>query len=220
MEAPVAPWVLTGESIVALVRCPDRDEPLPAGLQRLPGPSLLIAAAYSATPAGAYLEFGVGCMARLGSRVGWCFSTMVVDRAEARVGGRTNWGFPKDLGRLSWSLDGDERVLRWHDRGITVRGVPGRVVLPMLVPVRALQRRTDGPVFVPGRLRGLGRLASVHVDVPDADALHRLAGVHRGVNVRGMRFVVQPARQTVGRATLRAPLRAPEPALSLPTPGV
>ena len=50
--------------------------------------------------------------------------------------------------------DGDVRELRWVDRDITVRGVASRVPLPFLLPLRAVQRRNDGPVVVPGRLQG------------------------------------------------------------------
>ena len=82
-----------------------------------------------------------------------------------------------------------------------------------------MQRRTDGPVVVPGRLRGLARYAHVDVDIPDDDALSALAGRHHGLTVDGMRFVVRPARSPVGwTSTLRAPLHAPEPALSSPVP--
>ena len=220
MTTPYAPWVLSGESIVALVRVPGPLGVLPPGLHRVPGPVLVVAVRYGGSPVGPYLELAVGEPARLGTRLGWCMTTMVVDSADSRVGGRASWGFPKEIGSLSWERDGDVRELRWAERHVVVRGVPGRFRLPVLVPVRALQRRTDGPVVVPGRLRGLARLARVTVEVPAADVLAPLAGAHRGVTVDGMRFVVQPARHPFGlTSSLRAPLHAPEPALSssLPT---
>ncbi|MCU1375344.1 MAG: hypothetical protein JWO68_2630 [Actinomycetia bacterium] len=220
MSAPVAPWALTGESLMALARCPTPPGPLPAGMAKLPGPALVIANRYTDSPVGPYLELALGCPARLGARPGWCFTTVVVDHADARMGGRLNWGFPKELGKLLWRHDGDERELRWVDRDICVRGTPTKFVLPLLVPMRALQRRADGPVVVPARLRGKGRIASVNVYVPQDDPLVALAGTHRGVHVAGMRFTVRPARHPVGFAsTLLAPLRAPEPALSWSAPG-
>jgi hypothetical protein len=193
---------------------------LPDGLRPLPGPLLVVANRFTDSPVGPYLELAIARPARLGLRPGWCFTTMVVDRPEARLGGRLNWGFPKDLGRLVWAHDGDDRELRWSDRDICVRGVPSKLVLPFLVPMRALQRRGDGPVVVPARMRGRARRASVTVYAPQDDPLGPAAGTHRGVHLAGMHFVVRPARQPVGRAsTLLAPLRAPEPALSWRTPG-
>jgi len=220
MSAPVAPWALTGESLVALARCSDVPGPLPDGLRRVPGPALIVANRYAQSPVGPYLELAIGCLARLGPRPGWCFTTMVVDNPEARVGGRLNWGFPKELGRLLWSHDGDERELRWVDRDICVRGVPSSLALPMLMPMRALQRRGDGPVVIPGRVWGRAHFASVRVYAPQDDPLVALAGRHRGAHLAGMHFNVRPARRPVGfTSTLLAPLQAPEPALSSCAPG-
>lgn len=220
MSAPVAPWALTGESLVAVTRGGAAASPLPAGMARIPGPGLVIANRYTDSPVGPYLELAIGCLARLGARPGWCFTVMVVDNPEARMGGRLNWGFPKELGKLLWRQDGDERELRWVDRDLCIRGVPSKFVLPMLVPMRALQRRADGPVVVPARLRGRARPAQVTVYAPQDDPLAGLAGKHRGVHVAGMKFTVRPARHPIGLAsTLLAPLRAPEPALSWSAPG-
>ena len=219
-SSPQAPWTLAGESIVGLAWPRRPLGPFPAGVRPVPGPVLVAAVRYSGSPVGPYVELAVGEPARLGVRLGWCMTTMVVDSAEARVGGRSAWGFPKELGTLVWDRDGDERSLRWVERGIEVRGVPARWRLPVLVPVRALQRRADGPVIVPGRLRGVARPARVEVDVRDGgDPLAPLAGRHRGCTVDGMRFVVRPARHPFGLASsLRAPLAAPEPALSSSVP--
>lgn len=216
---PYAPWHLSGESMVCLAHA-GRLLPLPAGLHRVPGPALVAAVRYAGSPVGPYLELAIGQPARLGPRIGWCITAMVVDSAESRTGGRASWGFPKELGTLTWDRDGDERELTWVERGITVRGRPGRVRVPMLVPVRAIQRRTDGPVIVPGRLRGLARLARLSVEVrAEDDVLRPLAGTHRGITVDGMRFVAHPARHPFGlTSSLRAPLHAPEPALSSSVP--
>ena len=197
-----------------------RAQPLPDGLRRVPGPWLVVALRYEASPVGPYLELAVGVPARLGVRIGWCITTMVVDSAEARAGGRQGWGFPKELGSLVWSRDGAERSLRWAERGIEVRGRPSRFRLPVLVPVRALQRRSDGPVVAPGRLRGVARPARVSVEVPANTASGSSAGSHPGLTVDGMRFVARPARRPFGiTSSLRAPLVAPEPALSSTVPG-
>ncbi len=213
--------VLAGESIIGLARCPAPLGAMPPGVHRVPGPVLVAAVHYEDSDLGPYLELAIGEPARLGVRLGWCISTMVVDSAASRAEGRATHGFPKELGSLAWDRDGDERELRWRERQIAVRGVPSAFRLPVLVPVRALQRREDGPVVVPGRLRGVARLARVEVATPDDDPLWPLAGVHRGCTVAGMRFRVGHARTPFGLAsTLRAaPLHPPpEPALSSPPP--
>jgi hypothetical protein len=144
-----------------------------------------------------------------------CITTMAVTSVDSRLGGRVNWGFPKELGTLVWLDEGDGRVLRWEEREIVVRATPVGPPLPVLLPLRALQRRADGPVSILGHARGRGRVARVEVSVPEEDPLAGLAGRHRGLIVAGLRLVVHPARCPVGlTATLRAPLRAPEPALS------
>ena len=218
MTAP-APWSLTGESLACLVRTPGNAPPLPAGLERLPGPSLLVAVSYSGSPVGRYLELAVGQPARLGARPGWCITTMVVDSAESRADGRLNWGYPKELGSLTWRSDGDLRELQWAEGGLTVSGRRTRARLPFLVPVRSLQRRADGPVVVPGRLWGRGCFTDVQVAGGEERGLDWLAGTHIGGHVAGMRLLISPARRPFGWASsLRAPLLSPEPAMLLRRP--
>ena len=220
MTTPVAPWPLSGECMVALARSPVRLGELPLGLSPMAGRVLVVAARYDASPVGRYTELAIGEPARLGARPGWCFTTVAVSSQEARMGGRLNWGFPKELAALEWSTSGDERVLRWPERDVVVRGVVSRVAFPLALPMRALQRRNDGPVLVPSVLRGLGHLARVSVEAPAGDPLSPLVGHHRGLDVGTLRFTVRPARHPIGLAsTFRAPLRAPEPALSLLAPG-
>jgi hypothetical protein len=142
-------------------------------------------------------------------------TTMVVNVPDARVGGVVNWGFPKVLGTLRWSIDGEERSLRWEEGDVVVRGRTTGVPLPMLVPLRAVQHRSDGPVVVPASILGTARLGRVQVDVATDSPLTGLAGLHLGAFVAGMRFNVDPARVPAGlTSTLRAPLAAPEGALT------
>lgn len=219
MTSPPAPWRLSGECVIGLALTGGGVH-LPAGVERLPGPRIVIAARYDSSPVGPYMEFAVASPARAGARPGLCVETMAVTSAEARVGGRTNWGFPKELGTLSWSSDGDERTLRWDERKISVTAVAGGVPLPTLVPLRAAQRRSDGLVTVGGRLRGLARLASVEISVPDDDPLAALAGRHHGAVVSGAHLVMSKARlHEKSRAAERAPRGAAEPALSCPHRG-
>jgi hypothetical protein len=220
VTAPAAPWVVDGEAMVALVPCSVSVGDLPTGISAMPGLALVVAARYLDSPVGPYLELAVGQPARLGPRPGWCFTTMVVNNPEARLGGRVNWGFPKDVGELVWDADGPHHELRWLDRDVTVRGTASRFSMPVYLPIRSLQRRADGPVVVPVRLRGWGRAGSVWVDTADGDDLAPLRGRHRGAHVGGLRLVTRPARAPIGlTSTLLAPLRAPEPALSCAAPG-
>lgn len=213
--APHAPWALAGECLLALVADGSGDRELPDGLRPLPGPSVVLAARYDDSPVGPYRELAFGDPARLGMRPGVCITTMVVDSPDSRIGGRVNWGFPKELGTLGWSAEGDDRVLRWEERDIVLRAVPAGPAVPMVLPLVALQRRSDGPVVVRGRIRGLARIAAVEIGIPSDDPLAGSAGTARGALVAGLRLVVNPARRPTGlTATLRAPLRAPEPALT------
>jgi len=214
VTAPHAPWKLLGDCVTGLARRP-RGGALPDGLRPLLGPAIVIAARYQESPVGPYSEMVVAEPARLGLRPGLCATTVVVDSPAARVGGRLNWGFPKELGTLLWEREGEERGLRWVERGMVVRGRPSGPVLPLLIPFRNLQRRSDGPVVVPASIRGRGHVARVEVEVDDNDPLVWLAGSHRGVVVDGLHFTLDPARLPAGlTSTLRAPLTAPEPAMT------
>jgi hypothetical protein len=204
-----------GESLLALASVKEPLGDLPEGLRRVPGPSSITAARYDESPVGPYRELAIGQPAHLGARLGLCITTMVVTSVDSRLGGRVNWGFPKEMGTLVWLDEGDDRVLRWEERDIVVRASPVGPPLPVLLPLPALQRRADGLVSVRGHARGRGRVARVDVEVPADDPLAGLAGRHRGLMIAGMRLVMNPARRPVGlTATLRAPLRAPEPALT------
>ena len=214
-ELPHAPWLLGGESLLALASVKEQLGDVPEGLRRVPGPCSITAARYDDSPVGPYRELAIGQPAHLGARLGLCITTIVVTSVDSRLGGRINWGFPKEMGTLVWLDEGDDRVLRWEERDIVVRASPVGPPLPVLVPLRALQRRADGLVSIRGHARGRGRVAHVDVEVPADDPLAALAGRHRGLMIAGMRLVMNPARRPVGlTATLRAPLRAPEPALT------
>lgn len=212
---PRPPWTLSGECIAALVPGRAVRLPVPLPVRRLPGPALIAAMRYADSPVGPYHELTVGVPARIGARLGFCFPLMVVTSADSRVGGRQNWGFPKELGTLQWGAHGDLVELRWAERDLTLRAHVRRPSFPGFGPVRALQARGDGPVVVPGRVFGWMHLGPVEISVPDDDELCGIAGERRGAVIRGLSFVVRPARAPVGRArTLLAPSGAVEPALS------
>lgn len=215
-EAPHAPWALRGEVVLAWAwRPPTPSAPLPEGVLPLPGPVAVVGVRYTVSPVGPYLELAVAQPARLGLRPGLCVTTSVVSEPAARVGYRLNWGVPAEVGRLSWSADADDRVLRWEDRGVEMRvhGVGPR--FPAVVPTRSVQRRGDGPVVVPRRLAALLRFARTAVVVPVDDPLAWLAGPHPGALLSAARMLVRPARHPSGLlSSFRAPLRAAEPGLS------
>ncbi|HUQ39686.1 MAG TPA: acetoacetate decarboxylase family protein [Acidimicrobiales bacterium] len=210
-DLPEAPWRLSGEALVGLVWAGRDRRPLPDGVGRLPGPTLVGAVSYTSTPVGRYRELFVARPSRLGMRPGLTVTTMVVDSADSRMAGRLSWGLPKELGTLEWSVDGDERVMTWRERGLVLRGTTSAFRLPVIAPVRTMQRRADGAVLVPGRWWGRVSMARVTVETADDDDLAPLAGVHRGLGIRGLGLVMQPARHPLGRLkSLTAPATAPE----------
>jgi hypothetical protein len=216
-EAPHAPWALRGEVVVAWAgRRASGAGALPVGLRPLPGPTLLIGVRYTASPVGPFVELAVAVPARLGLRPGFFAMVDVVSEPAAKVGLRCNWGFPADVGRVTWSVDGDERVVRWEDGGVVLRAAPYGVRVPVVARVRSVQRRGDGPVMVPRRLLSMGRLARTVVNVPSEDPeLAWLAGPHGGLVLSSARVVMRPARHPLGLlSSFRAPLRAAEPGLS------
>ena len=222
------PWKLTGESIVAWTRVPRAarrrlGSALPRGVRMLPGfPAAVVGVAYQDSPVGPYHEFSIGVVARIGLRPGLCVVTQVVDLAAARMVYREHWGLPTELGRFLWSRDGDERSMRWEERGVVLRGKPVALRVPLVVPMRSVQRRSDGPVVLPRRLWGLMRVARATIEVADplneqeAD-LSWTVGDHPGAMFSAMRVVAGRARHPIGAmSTLRAPAisgGAAEPAL-------
>lgn len=213
-DAPFAPWVLRGEALVAFVRRGGYGTRLPDGIAAMPGPALVLAVRFTSSPVGPYLRLAVAEPARLGGRLGWCLTTVVVNNQQAWRGERLNWGVPAQLGLLGWAQENEERQLVWEDRRIEVRGSAGGRAFPLMCPVRSLQQRGDGAVVVPGRLRGRARLARIDLRTEEDDELSWLCGRHRGFVLSGLQQVVRKGRQPVGlTATLLAPARAPEPAL-------
>ena len=156
MTSPVAPWALGGESLVGLARGGRRPWRAAArGLEPLPGPCLVAARPLHGSPVGPYLELAVGEPARLGLRPGWCFTTMVVDSCRGPARRAPQLGVPEGARPASCGRRrrrAGAALGRPRHRGAGPAGPVRRC--RCLVPVRALQRRADGPVVVPGRWRG------------------------------------------------------------------
>ena len=207
-------WALRGEAIVGFVRRPRRLVPLPTGLKRLPGPAIVVAQQFKDSPVGAFRTLAIGEPARLGARPGYYYGLAVLDNPEARRAGRQYWGYPYELGRLTWSSDADARIVTWEERSITITAEVRGKRLPLMWNTRSLQHRRDGPVIVPSRLRALARRSRVIVETSEQDPLAAIAGPHPGAILDGLLLRRNPARRPLGMfSTLRAPLRAPEPGI-------
>lgn len=219
-----APWMLRGEAIIVAVRRRSIGAAaftaavgeIPAGLARIPGPIVVVAERFDHSPVGPYISLAFGQPARLGLRPGLCFTRMVVNNADRRTVGRLNWGFPGEVGVITWTSDADVAVVRWEEGDIELRCPRrSRAGVPMLLPLRSLQHRADGPVVVPVRMWGRLHAARTEVVATAGDPLAVLSGTHGSVWMAGVRTVIHPARHPAGRlSSLQAPLRAPEPGWS------
>jgi hypothetical protein len=205
---------MQGEAVVAFSR---RRPPhtLPLGIAPAPGPTMITASRFSSSPIGPFLQLAVAVPARLGGRLGWCVTLLVVDRQDARTGARLNWGFPAQLGTLRWLAEGRTRQLAWDERGVVVSARGRGPKVPLAVPHRELQSRGDGPVMVPDRLLGLFQVAGVGLEAPSDDELGAVVGRHPGTLVGGVHRLMREARTPVGLiAPLRPPVAVTEPLLS------
>jgi hypothetical protein len=203
---------MTGECILATVGPQEMAGPLPADVRALPGPAILVAERHTDSPAGPFATFVLGRPARIGARVGLCFTTAGVSSSSSRTAGRHHWGFPGEAATLRWESALDDHTITWEERGIVVQAHFGRRAVPVIIPFRAVQHRDDGPVVVPGRLRGRARLGRLTLSPLDGDGA---PSSHRAAHVAGLRLVLDPARSPVGRLrTLLAPVPSPgiEPA--------
>lgn len=207
-------WVLRGEAFVGLSRRPRRLFPLPTGLQRAPGPALIVAESFDESPVGPYKCIRIGEPARLGARPGFYFGLAVLDSQEARRVGRQYWGYPYELGHIGWSNAGAMRRCTWDERGIELMAPLTKMRLPLIGTVKGVQRRLDGPVVVPSFVRAVARPTRLEIACNADDPLAVIAGEHRGLVLDGLAVRRNPARRAQGVfSTLRAPLRAPEPGI-------
>ncbi len=227
-SASPAPWRLVGECVLAWAPAPhELRSLLPKGVGALPGRAALVGVSYTDSPVGPYLELSLALPARIGLRPGLCVVFQIVSSAEARRSYRSNWGLPATVGPLSWHRDGAIRILRCDEPGVEIRGEPVLPPMPIVVPVRSVQRRSDGPVLLPRRFVGLVRLSRTTVvldahhehDGVEGGPLSGLGGMHPGAVMSGVRILARPARHPAGLwSSLRAPLHAPEPAFARVAP--
>lgn len=214
MSPPASAWNLEGEAIVAYTSRRPQRPPLPPGLSTLPGPALVSAARYTHSPFGPFLELAVAEPVRLGARMGWCRTLVVVDRSDVRIDDRLQWGFPAELGLLRWFARGDERELVWENHDLVVRGHPHGPPMPYFSPQRTLQERNREPIVVPGHARGMARAARVTVHTMPGDSFAGLAGRHVGLMISGLHRVWRDAQLPTRRrpSFVAAPAPVPRPA--------
>ncbi len=128
---------------------------------------------------------------------------MAVSSNDSVVGGRSNWGFPKELSQLSWRTDEHGSSLVSEDLEVQARVRPRGPEVPLVAPLFCLQRRADGPVHVLGWLRGRFRPARVHVRANASEHLQFVDGHHQGLMVNKLRLVVNAADRFDGPTELR-----------------
>ena len=234
---PAAPWRLGGGAsavVLGWVRVPrsvSLGALLPAGVSVLPGVrwGALVGASYSASPVGPYVEMSLAVPARLGLRPGLCVVTGAVSSAAARSAYRGFWGVPVGLGALTFRVEdmAGGAACSWPEMGWRVEGRPLGMRFPVALPVRSVQRRSDGPILLPRRLWGWMRFAGVEVsctpgpggagvgDWAWVSSASRPSGRWPGAVLTGVNIVASAARTPAGVwSSLRAPLGAAEPAVA------
>jgi hypothetical protein len=165
-DAP-PPWTLRGEAIV-----------LP--LLRFDNKKLLVGAQmwvrYDSSPVGAYDEYAVAKLARIGQNWGPHIFEMAVSSEHSMRCGRTNWGFPKVVRALKYLRHG--LSVRFEDSGRARLFRLSRFSLPIAAVAWTVQVLEGQSVRVPMSIRGRARLCWSRKRV--------------GVCVERFEFVVQP----------------------------
>jgi hypothetical protein len=210
-----ARWALHGESVVALVSARPVNIPLPRAFHRLPGPTFVVAERFEDSPVGAFTVLSVGMPVRVGVRPAWHHFISVVSSTDARRAGRSFWGFPHQLGTISWITEGRMTRIRWEEQELSIDALSRERAMPFLLPLRSAQVRSDGPVVVPEWMRGMSRRAQIEISCADQGPGSFLDGSHKGFCISGLHIRRRPARVPAGLFTsLRAPMRSPEPGVA------
>jgi hypothetical protein len=210
-----ARWALHGEAVVALVGARPGHDLVQRSLHPLPGPTLVIAERFTDSPVGPFSVLSVGMPVRLGLRPAWHYFVSVISSTNARRAGRAFWGFPHQLGTLSWVHEGDVTRIRWEEQELSIDASTKRGRVPFLVPMRSAQVRGDGPVVVPQWMRGSARRADVEISSAEQGPGSFLHGCHQGVCISSLHVRRSPARVPSGIFTsLRAPLGSPDPGVA------
>lgn len=210
-----ARWALLGDSVVAFAHVKPERGVIARPLHRLPGPVVVVAERFAESPIGAFSVLSIGSFVRLGVRPALHYFVSVVSSTEARRTGRSFWGFPYQLGTLTWNIDAVNSQVRWEEQELTIHAHSSSRSFPFVVPVRSAQIRTDGPVVVPEWSRGRARRSVVDVSCADQGPGAFLKGQHNGFTVSGLSVRRMPARVPYGVfSSLRAPLRPVDPGVA------
>jgi hypothetical protein len=175
---PPAPWTLRGEGWVLPFRLPTS---VAREVTHLPdhraselrgGIAVLMLVDYASSPVGPYRELLTfpGMLPFADGRSHPTIDRIVVDSHRSVLGGRANWGIPKELGSFSWNRHGAGRGTDQIEVAIddvtvarfTVRSVgPHAPALLSSLPgfARTVAQERDGTTFVT-KLSGHGRVAA------------------------------------------------------------
>lgn len=215
MASDSARWALLGESVVAFAHVRTERSSIPRTLHRIPGPVVVIAERFAESPIGPFSVLSIGAFVRLGLRPAMHYFVSVVSSTEARRTGRSYWGFPYQLGTLSWNVDAVHTRVRWEEQELMIHARAHRRPVPFLLPVRSAQIRSDGPVVVPEWTRGFARRSQVAISSASQGPAAFLDGEYKGFRISGLHVHRSPARVPFGLfSSLRAPLRSPEPGVA------
>lgn len=215
MSNASARWALQGESVMVLVPARPAVDSSPNSLHRLPGPTVVVAEHFTDSPVGPFVVLSIGSPVRLGMRPALHYFVSVISSTTARRAGRSFWGFPHQLGTLSWVCEGDMTHIRWEEQELAIDAQASRRALPFFLPMRSAQVRTDGPVIVPSWNRGMARRAQVDISSAEQGPAAFLGGSFRGLCISGLNVRRKEARVPAGVfSSLRAPLRAPDPGVA------
>lgn len=192
--APPAPWHLTGSGAILLYRFP-RPWALAHGLVPdalrgafVGGVGAVMLVDYSSSPVGPYCEaLFIPGLFRLDGRLAFSITRIVVSSEASVLGGRANWGLPKEL--AAFELNGERFSVRQAGGPLLEAELRGHgPYLPLVTawsprPLLIAQWR-DGRRFIT-ELRGKGavqfaRLASLRADAahfPDVSRFRPLLAV-------------------------------------------
>jgi hypothetical protein len=190
---PPAPWHSNIEMALWSFRStPASRSGVPAGL----APSLPVGAAgfihYLDGAVGPYREILATprCVRAAGSRAPHGHVPFIaVDSIPSIHGGRTNWALPKCCGAFSGEPAADRLLsATGADWSVLAKVRPRGPWVPLRASGSCVQPWPDGQFRAfTSRFRGRARLALVHVEVPESDALSEVlsAGRHLGMVFRG-----------------------------------
>lgn len=193
---PPAPWRLRGWAFetLSLVDLAKADLRLPEGLRVVRvGPHHTLGSVYVATyGSGSALEYHelivLPALVWRAGRLGFWVSHIYVDHPASRAGGRDLWNLPKELADFTVEEGAHGRRVTVRQDGkplVTVEHRPGRMGVPMMVPLPAFGTLNNPPRFFVGKARSRLGMAAPRVEIPQESPL---AGLGLGRPFLGLRY--------------------------------